>query len=269
MPAAARRTLAVLLVALLAPVATTGALEARPTGTADDEAAFVSRINADRRAAGLPAYATAGDLVTVARRHAQRMADRGEHYHNPNLASEVSGWRLVGENVGQGPDVAGLHQAFMSSPSHRANILRREFTQVGVGVVRSASGRIFVVEVFRQPATAAAAPAPAPAPAPAAAPSPPPPPTTTTLPPTTTTAPPAPTTTVPPPTTTTVPAAAPTSDTLSAAGVLASQPVVARVELPAAGEPSSPSGTAAVVAAGLILAMLAAHAGRFRHVRHP
>ncbi len=173
MPAALRRTLIVLLAAVAALTLVTLPAHASFAGTADDEAGFVSRINADRRGAGLPAYAVSGDLVTVARRHAQRMADRGEQYHNPNLDNEVApGWLMLGENVGKGGSVDSLHRAFMASPAHRANILRKEFTQVGIGVVRDATGTIYVVEVFRQPGRATSAPAPKPAPKPVAKPAP-------------------------------------------------------------------------------------------------
>jgi hypothetical protein len=56
----------------------------------------------------------------------------------------------VGENVGYGPDALAVHVAFMRSPGHRANILDRDYSEVGVGaVVRG--GRVWVAEVFRQP----------------------------------------------------------------------------------------------------------------------
>jgi hypothetical protein len=56
----------------------------------------------------------------------------------------------------------------MNSAPHRANILDKRFTEVGVGVV-VADGTIWVSEVFRRPATAAAAPAPTRTKAPATA----------------------------------------------------------------------------------------------------
>jgi hypothetical protein len=168
------------------------------------EGDFIGRIAQERSARGLGSLAYKADLVEVARRQAQRMADRGEPYHNPNLGSEVQGWQVVAENVGVGYDVPGLHKAFMDSPKHRDNILHPEVTEIGVGVVKTSDGRIWVVELFRLPqsASAAAAPAPAPAPAPKPAPRPAPVPAPapqvapTTVAPTTTTAPPPPPTTV-------------------------------------------------------------------------
>jgi hypothetical protein len=145
-----------------------------------DEAGLVARTNAARGDAGRSGLRVAADLTDVARRQAARMAARGEQYHNPNLAAEGGNWQAIGENVGVSTDIDTLHQAFMDSPSHRANILDPQYTEIGVGAVRTSDGRLWVSEVFRLPmppatpraAAAPAAPAtPAPAtPAPAAAP---------------------------------------------------------------------------------------------------
>lgn len=122
----------------------------------DEEQGFVARINAERSERGLEALAVRPDLVAVARRHSERMLDAGAIYHNPDLAGEVGGdWTMLGENVGVGSEVDSLHQAFMDSPSHRANVLRRGFNEIGVGVVIADDGTIYVTEVFarRGPAT--------------------------------------------------------------------------------------------------------------------
>jgi hypothetical protein len=39
----------------------------------------------------------------------------------------------------------------MASARHRANILSRSFTQIGIGTARGSDGRLYVDEVFRQP----------------------------------------------------------------------------------------------------------------------
>lgn len=158
-----------LLTLLLALVPARSALAA----DAGAEAQFVSLVNQERAARGLPSLQVASDLVAVARRHSVRMADGSNLHHNPNLAGEVSGWQKVGENVGRGPSVSPIHAAFMDSPGHRANILDPEWVEVGIGVeVRD--GTVWVTQVFREPQAAAPAPAPAPepAPTPAAAPAP-------------------------------------------------------------------------------------------------
>ncbi len=135
-------------------------LTAAPAGAvSSEEGRFISKINQERSSRGIHSLATYNDLVTVARRHSQRMADKGTIWHNDNLGREVSGWTVIGENVGMGGTVNDLHQAFMNSPGHRANILDREYNQVGVGVVIK-SGTIYVTAVFVQRASTAAAPRP-------------------------------------------------------------------------------------------------------------
>ncbi len=156
-------------------------------GSPSDEARFVDLMNASRRAAGLAPLTVDPDLVPDARRHTAEMIERGDIFHSSSaeLAGATSGWTLLGENVGMGPNPDILHQAFMSSASHRANILGA-FNYVGVGADRAADGTLFVTVIFAQKPVPAVAPT-----------------TTTTAPPatTTTTAPPATTTTTAPPAT--------------------------------------------------------------------
>jgi hypothetical protein len=63
-------------------------------------------------------------------------------------------WTLYGENVGVGPDVQSVHQAFMNSPGHRENILFPYFTELGTGTAWS-KGNVYVTEIYvRRPAEA-------------------------------------------------------------------------------------------------------------------
>ena len=131
------------------------------TAYATSGSSFVSLINSSRHSAGLASYAVRSDLTAVAQAQAQRMASSGRLYHNPSLATAVTHYSWVGENVGYGPSVLALHQAFMASAGHRANIMDHMFTEVGVGVVQVGS-TIWVSEVFRRPSgTVSASPKPA------------------------------------------------------------------------------------------------------------
>jgi hypothetical protein len=134
---------------------------------------FFSLTNASRAANGQPAYVWRSDLASVAYGQAARMASSGKLYHNPNLATDVRNYSFAGENVGYGPTVSAIENAFINSPEHRANILDRDFTEVGVGSV-TVNGRIWVSVVFRKPLGPAPAPTkttpPAPAPPKAVAP---------------------------------------------------------------------------------------------------
>lgn len=76
--------------------------------------------------------------------------------HRQNLAMIASvaapkGWSRAGENVGTVPDggtLLSLHDAFMNSPSHRANILHLQYNAVGVGVDFGPNGELFITFEF-------------------------------------------------------------------------------------------------------------------------
>ncbi|BDI22078.1 CAP domain-containing protein [Herbiconiux sp. L3-i23] len=156
---------------------------ARPA-VAYDEGTISQLVNEARWANGQAGLLRNGDLDAVAAAWAQHMAQTGVMEHNPDVASQVpSGWRAVGENVAMGySSGASVHQAWMNSPGHRANILG-DYTDIGIALV-DGGGSTWGVQVFaRYPGHAgpgAPAPAPPPAPEPAPAPVVPPPPPTPT-----------------------------------------------------------------------------------------
>ena len=147
-----RRTVAALLTALTLVLGAllTGAVTAGPAGATSTEDTFTAKLNYARTSRGIPRLTPRSALITVARQQAQRMASSNTLYHNPNLTKDVTNWRWVGENVGYGPDALTVHVAFMNSPGHRANILDRDYTEVGIGAV-TVNGRVWVAEVFRRP----------------------------------------------------------------------------------------------------------------------
>jgi hypothetical protein len=152
-----RRRIASLVAATAVAVTAFAATSAHAS---TEESQFVSMTNSARSSAGLGGYSVASDLVSLARRHSQEMAAKHTIYHNPNLANDVSGWQAVGENVGMGGSASSIHQAFMNSAPHRANILDHDFTQVGIGTAFDDKGVLYVTEVFRKP-SGSSAPAPA------------------------------------------------------------------------------------------------------------
>lgn len=165
-PRAARLALLLMLV-----VASFGLLAGTAAAQqwASEEQRLVDHINAERRSAGLAPLAVDGELQRVARSWTDVMAREDRLYHNPNLSTQVArDWQRLGENVGwrqqSGASLAeladGVHQAFMASPGHRANVLRPEFGWVGVGVRVTATGRLWTTVNFMQGAGQAPALAP-------------------------------------------------------------------------------------------------------------
>lgn len=112
---------------------------------------MVAKVNRERTARGLRAYRYSPQLSTVALRWAHQMGRSQKLKHNPRLTNQVRGYRFVGENVGYGPSLSRTHAAFMKSPGHRANVLDRDYNQIGMAVVKDSKGRYWIVEVFRDP----------------------------------------------------------------------------------------------------------------------
>jgi uncharacterized protein YkwD len=120
-----------------------------------EEQFFFKEVNRERAAQGLPECKWDETLALAARKHAALMASRNELSHQ--LAGELpldkraaeAGARFsrAGENVAIGPETPGIHDAWMHSPGHRANILGAGFTALGVGVVEQ-SGQLYAVEDF-------------------------------------------------------------------------------------------------------------------------
>jgi uncharacterized protein YkwD len=54
----------------------------------------------------------------------------------------------AGENVAHAASVPLAHRTLWASPSHRANLLGREFDRLGVAVVRDEHGDAWAVETF-------------------------------------------------------------------------------------------------------------------------
>jgi len=113
-----------------------------------DPSGYLSRLNSERAAHGLAPLAMRADLTYVAMSWATHMANTGLLQHNPRLASAVTNWLAVGENVGDGPSIHDLDVAFMNSPKHRDNILDPSYEDVGIGTVTRA-GMIWIAVVFR------------------------------------------------------------------------------------------------------------------------
>jgi uncharacterized protein YkwD len=111
---------------------------------------ILDRVNAERRRAGLPAVAMRNRMLTEAHRWSQVMADDGRMRHRSDLASGLpSGWRSIGENVAVGyGSASSVMDGWMNSPGHRANILGRDFTHVGIGVAADRDGRLFFTQIF-------------------------------------------------------------------------------------------------------------------------
>jgi Cysteine-rich secretory protein family len=119
------------------------------------EQEMVQLVNAERVKAGLSPLVVDERLTRIARQHSQLMAAKHGLSHQfpgePDVRHRVTATGLrfnySGENVAYDANAASAHRSLMNSPPHRANILRPEFTAIGVGVIRSGD-LIYVTEDF-------------------------------------------------------------------------------------------------------------------------
>ena len=119
------------------------------------EQQLLQLVNRERKAHGLRTLKADDALANAARKHASRMAEQGRTAHQfPGEPNQMARARAAGahfswlsENVDEGTNAVSIHQSFMKSPLHRANILDRDMDSVGIGIV-GRNGHLFAVEDF-------------------------------------------------------------------------------------------------------------------------
>jgi uncharacterized protein YkwD len=128
---------------------------------ADD---LFDRTNMARRNAGLTGLLRSVNLMSAAQIQADQMVKAGRMEHElpgqdyPTLRSRFAAVqyaaRAAGENIGEGQRTpAAVVAAWMDSSKHRANILSKEYTELGTGVAAARNGRLYFVAVFARPGT--------------------------------------------------------------------------------------------------------------------
>lgn len=108
----------------------------------------VRLVNIERAKEGLPPLEISYELTEIARQRSIDMAKNGlpfDHYYYDNKGNRFAYafemlkqrgvvYRCAGENIAAGQETPqDVVDAWMNSPGHRANILRPEFTSIGVG----------------------------------------------------------------------------------------------------------------------------------------
>lgn len=116
--------------------------------------AIYNATNASRSSAGLAPLRWDPQLWCLASGWSKAMGDSNSMHHR-DLASTIrspgyGGYRTLGENVLEGPSnmsPGAMHDAWMGSPSHRANILSGAYSSFAVATY-FANGQIWATENF-------------------------------------------------------------------------------------------------------------------------
>lgn len=121
-------------------------------------------VNQTRGGRGLGQLPDNSGLKTIARRQAQNMAAAGFIFHTTDLVAQANSlalsYKALGENVGVGPSVEAVEDAFIASPHHFENIVDPEYNALGVGATAGGNGALYFSQNFG--ALKAAAPPPPP-----------------------------------------------------------------------------------------------------------
>lgn len=123
----------------------------------DSERELFEMLNQERASHNLPELKWDDALFKAARKHALLMLDLNILEHQlpgePGLAERIAAagarFTYIAENIAIGKDSATIHNGWMHSPGHRANILSPRITAVGIAVVGGTAG-LFAVQDFSQ-----------------------------------------------------------------------------------------------------------------------
>jgi uncharacterized protein YkwD len=122
---------------------------------------LVTLTNRSRAAAGRKALRVSSTLSSIARWRSKDMIDRDYFSHSipgyGNVFKKISAsgfcYSLAGENIGWTSEgdstaTARIHQMFMASSGHRANILGKDWDTIGVGAYKAADGKKMYTVLF-------------------------------------------------------------------------------------------------------------------------
>jgi uncharacterized YkwD family protein len=113
-----------------------------PAGISQYAQPVIELTNRERARAGLPALKLDAQLSSVAQKKSEDMQQNHYFSHtSPTYGSPFDmmrdfgvTYKTAGENIAQGQRTPQeVVTAWMNSPGHRANILNRQFTHIGVG----------------------------------------------------------------------------------------------------------------------------------------
>ncbi|MGB0086271.1 MAG: CAP domain-containing protein [Rhodomicrobiaceae bacterium] len=164
------KRLAVLLAALpLVTALLSASSAAEDTRLASLRTLALHLVNQSRQAHKLPPLVLDPKLINAAQSHADDMLKRNYYSHTSPEGKTVadrfqkaggSRWVLTEENIAKCDGCAApltdayvhrLHDGWMKSPGHRANILRPGIDRFGYGLAVSPSGSLYAVQTFAGP----------------------------------------------------------------------------------------------------------------------
>ncbi len=132
--------------------------DAAPLQTLEQEVGRL--VNAERAKYGLAPLKYNWEVARIARMKSQDMIDRKYFSHqSPSYGSPFNMMESFGirfsagaENIAMGQATpADVMRSWMNSAGHKANILSKQTTHIGVGAAKSANGTLYWTQMFIKP----------------------------------------------------------------------------------------------------------------------
>jgi uncharacterized protein YkwD len=122
----------------------------------EEEKGVLDHTNAQRKAAGLPELIPNAKLMEAARGHSINMARQCRMSHSldgrthaDRIAAAGYSYSACGENIAWNQtNPEQVLSSWMRSSGHRANILSRNYTEIGVAVAVNDRGERYWTQVF-------------------------------------------------------------------------------------------------------------------------
>jgi uncharacterized protein YkwD len=140
----------------------TGSKETKLT-ISEDEQAIIDLVNKERKKQKLPPLKANALLFRAARGHSANMAAQQKMNHVLDRKDLRYRLKKVGYPVGYGGEniawaskqvatAETVMKNWMNSSGHRANILGKSYTEIGIGIAEGDDGKVYYTQVFGKPA---------------------------------------------------------------------------------------------------------------------
>lgn len=136
---------------------TNGKEESTESGTSEQGEAVLKLVNAERSKQGLKALTLSKELTSIANTKAKDMAvNRYFDHRSPTYGSPFEmlqkfgvSYKSAGENIAAGQRTPQeVMNSWMNSSGHKANILNKSYTELGVGYYVGGSYDTYWVQLF-------------------------------------------------------------------------------------------------------------------------
>lgn len=155
-----------ILLALLLSLSTFGVLRPGILGVISsiEPQRVIEETNSTRISRGLSPLKENAKLTEAAQKKAQDMVEKGYWAHiSPTgqtpwdfMRGEGYSYSIAGENLARDfSDVGSMIAAWLASPSHKENLLNKDYAEIGIGVAQGQVGgrdTLFVIQMFATPA---------------------------------------------------------------------------------------------------------------------